>query len=161
MAPLVLLKTGSDAGLVARRATLLERLSARCGASQLDGKLAQGIPPGAGAALFLRAQALGEHATRTTLAQGLCLAVSDARGGPQPPGPRLPIRRREVLAAAAELDELAERLVAPGPVGARGLAEVSRLLRDGSSPLYWRRAQEDLRAVARRALAGLEPRLDW
>ncbi|MBV8218638.1 MAG: hypothetical protein JO325_09245 [Solirubrobacterales bacterium] len=151
----------SDAVAVVRRARLRDRLAARWRTTRLDGELARGIEPGTSAALALRARALGEHTARTALAQGLCLALSDARQGSRPPGARLPVRHREVLAAAAELDALAERLVAPGPVGARGLAEVSRLLRDGASPLYWRGAAENLRAVAVRALDGLEPRLEW
>jgi hypothetical protein len=147
--------------LVARRASVRDRLAARWTASRLDGELARGIAPAARPALALRAQALGEHAARAALAQALRLALCAARQGPRTRGARLPIRRGEVLAAAVELDQLAERLVAPGPVGARGLAEVSRLVRDGSSPLYWRGAVENLRAVAIRALDGLEPRLDW
>ena len=69
--------------------------------------------------------------------------------------------RTEVLATAETLGDLAERLVSPGPLGARGLAQVRLLVTDGASPLYWRGATEDLHAFAARALEALEPAFLW
>jgi hypothetical protein len=63
-----------------------------------------------------------------------------------------------VLAAAEHLETLASRLLGPGPVSARGVAEVQVLLSDGSGPLYDPGAAEDLRAAVARALHDLDVR---
>jgi hypothetical protein len=81
--------------------------------------------------------------------------VSDARGGHVWLS-RVPVRRPEVLDAADELDVLAARLAAPGPVDVRGVARVQLLLTDGTGPLYFRGATDDLRARVADALSRLE-----
>jgi len=63
-----------------------------------------------------------------------------------------------VLAAAEALETLAERLLDPAPVDARGVARAELLLRDGTGPLYFHGAKSRLAGVAAAALAALEPR---
>jgi hypothetical protein len=160
MARLVILRPheSSDEILVARRARLRERLAARWRWRVLDAALARGVAPEAGAALSLRAQALGEPGARNLLARGLQRALDEARSAREPSRFRVPVRNAEVLAAADELDELAARLRGPGLLASRGLASVNLLLSDGRSPLYFREGTGDLRASLSRALEALEPR---
>jgi hypothetical protein len=147
--------------LVARRARFRDRLAARIGASWLDAKLAHGESPDARASLSLRARTLGEPATRTALAHDLEAVLHDARHGAKPRRGRVTIRRQDVLASSDELETLIDRLLSPGIVATRGLARVRMLLVDGSGPLYFRGAAEDLRAAAGAALSALEPNPDW
>jgi hypothetical protein len=71
---------------------------------------------------------------------------------------RLGWRPSPARAAAAdlspELQALARRLVAPGPVAARGVAEVRLLLTDGARPLHAGRG--DLRSALEDAERHLE-----
>jgi hypothetical protein len=163
MAPLLILITEHSSGelVVTRRARLRERVAARLLARRLDQELARGAAPETRAALALRAEALGEPARRRALASQLRRVLSDARHGPVPHIARIPVQAGQVLVAADALDELAERLLAPGPVAASGLAQVRLLLSDGRSPLFWREAPEDLRDLAARALEDLEPAFQW
>jgi hypothetical protein len=152
---------GAPDVLVARRARLRDRLAARLVTRRLDHQLARGIAPETHAALTLRAQALGKPRSRTGLAQGLMLALNSARFPAAGWTARVPVAHKQVLAAAGELEELAERLLAPGPVGSRGLAQVSLLLSDGCSPVFWHRAPEALSQAAARALEALDPEFQW
>src|SRR4051794_462712 len=116
-----------------RRVRLRDRLAARLGAQALDRRLADGVAPERSPALSLRARRLIAPGTAAMLARSLRRLVRDARveGGGRG---RMPVRRGVVRAAAAELDELAARLVAPQPAAARGIAQVRLLLTDGRGP---------------------------
>ena len=84
---------------------------------------------------------------------------SGARG-PQMPAarrPRVPICRDRVRESAEELEDLIRRLLADGPVAARGVALASALLRDGGGPLYHRANPDDVRARVREAVIALDP----
>lgn len=163
MAPLVILRpqTSANAVLVARRARLRERLASRLRATWLDVELARGVPPEARAALALRAQTLGEQRTRQALAQSLRHILDDARQGSPPRRGQIATVRINVLAAADQLEQLIERLLEPGILAARGLAQVRVLLTDGAGPLYFRGASQDLSSAAVRALTQLEPAFEW
>ena len=140
---------------------LRERLAAVLAARRLDRELASGTSPATGAALSLRAEALGAPAVREALAVRLRRVLDDARRGRKPGRAQVPVVTSAVLAAAQELEALADRLQATGPVGAGGLAKLHLLLRDGSSPLYSSRARESLRNAAADALDALEPTFSW
>jgi hypothetical protein len=163
MAPLVILRPQQSANgvLVARRARFGERLASRLGALWLDVELARGVPPEARAALALRAQALGEPRTRRALAQSLRHILDEARRESPPRRGKIATRRADVLAASEQLERLIERLLEPGILAARGLAEVRVLLTDGGGPLYFRGASQDLRAATAHALTQLEPAPEW
>lgn len=163
MARLVILRPQEGPGelLVTRRARLRERIAARWRAHFLDAQLARGVAPEAGAALALRAHDLGEPRMRHVLARGVQRVLDEARSPERPSRARIPVRNAEVLAAADELGELAERLRSPGLLGARGFASVHLLLTDGRSPLYLRGTTGELRVTVSHAFEALEPTTEW
>jgi hypothetical protein len=163
MGPLVILQPSGDhdAELVMRRARLGERFTARWAARRLDEQLARGAAPEAGASLTLRTQILGDPRTRRALARSLRRVLDDARRGRRPGRARIPTMRAEVLAAAPELERIAELLAGPGLLGASGLAQVHLLLANGASPLYLRRVTNGLQRAAESALEGFDPGLEW
>src|SRR6516165_9488676 len=147
MAPLVLISpvAGTADVVVARRASWRDRLMARLRSTRLDDPLA------------LRAEALGRSRFRTMLGERIRHVLYEAREPRRSRRARVPLHRNAVLAAAQELDELARQLLSPGPLAARGVARVRLLLVDGSSPLYFSRAEVDLRAAVAEALEDLNP----
>jgi hypothetical protein len=149
-----LLLASGDA-VVGRRVGLRDRLMARLQARALDRQLARGVAPETCGALALRARTLIGPSARAALARQLRRVVSDVRGGHVWLS-RVAVRRPAVLDAADELEVLADRLVAPGPVDVRGVAEVQLLLTDGTGPLYFPRETEELRARLADALSRLE-----
>jgi hypothetical protein len=153
MSTLLLLAT--EEAVVGRRAGLHDWLTARLRADSLDRELARGVAPESCGALTLRARRLIGPSARAALARQLRRVVNDARGGHVWMS-RVPVRRPEVLDAADELDVLADRLTAPGPVDVRGVAQVQLLLTDGTGPLYFRGATEELRARVANALKRLD-----
>jgi hypothetical protein len=146
-------------GLVVRCARPRDRLVARFRAGHLDEELARGVAPEASAPLVLRAQTLIAPSTRAGLAHQIDQILREAVSGYVWVISRVAPRRREVLDAAEELDALARRLVAPGPVSAGGVAQVRLLLSDGCGPLYFHGANDTLRTLVSAALDGLEPRM--
>ncbi|MGZ4230768.1 MAG: hypothetical protein ACXVUE_18940 [Solirubrobacteraceae bacterium] len=93
-----------------------------------------GADPAATAQLAARAARLTSASMRTEVARGLDrLALDDreTRGRWQV----LPSRRAAAV-NAPELHALAARLREPGPLYARGIAMLSRLLTEGAGPAY-------------------------
>jgi len=169
------------AGLALRRLQPWHRVLARCQAGRLDRELAEGSSPEANAALAARANRLTSMEFRRDLAASLRRIVV-ATGEPAPvrsapasgpasapasgpasaaksPGaarpPRVPLRHARISQSARLLAELASRLAAPGPVPARGVAMVTRLLSDGTGPLYREASGDDLGVIAERAAQAL------
>jgi hypothetical protein len=163
MAPLVLVSpvAGTADVVVARRASWRDRLMARLRSTRLDTQLARGVAPTASAPLALRAEALGRSRFRTMLGERIRHVLDEAREPRRSLWARVPLHRKAVLAAAQELDELARQLLSPGPLAARGVAQVRLLLVDGSSPLYFSQAEVDLRAAVAEALEDLNPSFGW
>jgi hypothetical protein len=60
-----------------------------------------------------------------------------------------------VRLAVGELTRLADALATPGPVAARGVAEASILLTDGTGPLYNAHSRASVSARAARAIDDL------
>ncbi|MBV9336499.1 MAG: hypothetical protein JO243_11460 [Solirubrobacterales bacterium] len=147
--------------MLATRARLPDRITARLRAHRLDSELAAGAAPGERVALAIRAQALGERRNRTTLAVAIRRVLDEARGPRKPSIAPVPLHRRAVLSAADQLEELAGRLLAPGPLAARGIAQVRLLLTDGRSPIYYGGASQELAAAASQALTDLQPTFGW
>jgi hypothetical protein len=161
MASLVLLQAAECGDVVVpKRAGWRERVTARLRANRLDTELARGAVP-TRAALALRAQDLGERRTRERLGRSVRRILDDARTDRGPSIARVPTQRSEVLAAAWELDKIAEALLTPGPVAASGVAQVRLLLIDGAGPLYSREDPGSLRSAASRALDALQPAFHW
>ncbi len=151
---------------IARPARPWVRLVVRVRASRLDSDLAGGASPDATVALALRAQMLVRARTRRDVALGAqqILATATqvpAAGRAQVPAagrPRVPVCRDRVRDSSEELGDLIRRLLAGGPVAARGVALASVLLSDGSGPLYHRASADDVRARVREAVDALDSR---
>jgi hypothetical protein len=157
------------AGLALRRLRPWHRLLARCQAGRLDRELAEGASPEASANLAARAMRLTSLDYRRDLAASLWRVVA-ATGDPAPvrsaqvagsksPGAarplRVPLRHARISQSARLLAELASRLAAPGPVPVRGVAMVTRLLSEGTGPLYREASRDDLSLIAERAAQAL------
>jgi hypothetical protein len=161
MAPLVLLKSAERGDVVvAKRARWRDRVTARLRANRLDTELARGAAP-TRVALALRAQDLGERRIREQLGRSVHRILDDARTGRPASIARVSMQRSEVLAAAWELDRIAETLLTPGPVAASGVAQVRLLLINGAGPLYTRDGPSGLPAAATSALDALQPAFRW
>jgi hypothetical protein len=133
----------SDDMVLARPVRRRDRIVAWLRARHLDVELARGADPEADAALALRAAILTSPAGRRRLAAALgriAAAAGETRPGWHPSSARAAVAEVE-----PELLGLARRLVAPGPVAARGVAEVRLLLTDGARPLHAGRG--DLRSA--------------
>jgi hypothetical protein len=132
-----------------------DRLVVRMRAGHLDRAMARGAPVESTPALALRARRLTALRDRRTKAATyrrlLCEAGEDASRSYA----RITPRRRRVLAAGAAIARLADALAQPGPVAARGAAEASLLLTDGTGPLYNSGYEASLESYVLRALAHL------
>jgi hypothetical protein len=145
-------------GVLARNASLQERMTARVLPDRLDRALAAGTCPEDSAELAVRAAKLISTPFRRQLARSLTRLLDLAAGPP----PRLPAapplaRLHRVAAARFELETLRNRVLLPGPVNARGMALVHNLLTDGSGPLYRAASQDSLAELAIRAAHALDP----
>jgi hypothetical protein len=93
-------------------------------------------------------------------ARAAARSLASAARGPQLPAARrsrVPICRDRVTESSEELEDLIRRLLADGPVAARGVALATILLSDGSGPLYHHANEDDVRARVREAVNALEP----
>lgn len=131
--------------------------------ARLDRELADGTSPEASASLAARAIRLtssefrGDLATsvqRILVAAGQPPAVTASQAVPAYP-PRVPLCRARINQSAVLLAELAAQLAEPGPVPVQGVAMVSRLLADGTGPLYRQACRDDLAAIIQRATRAL------
>ena len=157
------------AGLALLRLRPWHQVLARFQAGRLDRELAEGASPEASAALAARAMRLTSLNYRRDLAASLRRIVvatgepaavrSVLVGAPKSPGaahpPRVPLRQARISQSARLLAELASRLAAPGPVPVRGVAIVTRLLSEGTGPLYREASRDDLSLIAERAAQAL------
>jgi hypothetical protein len=146
---LVLLEDGDCP--VAVNARPWDRLLARLHATKLDNDLAAGASPDGSVELALRARELVRTCTRRDLAVGARRVLAAASQPPSPVRVPVPVCRDQVRACSAELTELIGRLLAAGPVSARGVAQTRVLLSSANSPLYNRASSADLRAKVNRA----------
>ena len=126
---------------------VIDRWLAQWQAPTLDRRLAAGS--GYDRLALVRAEVLRERATRAALADGWA-AVLERAGRPRALiDSRVPVVRGRVRAAEADIRAMIDVLRDSLPVTARGVAMASRLLTDGTGPLYsWQDAQ-DLRGAVR------------
>jgi hypothetical protein len=143
--------------------TWWQRLVARLRAYRLDCALAAGASPDATTLLALRAQLLVRESNRRRMAHYLriVLAEADAPVSVFRAQRIVPTRRDAVRAAAADVGALIQRLSMPGPLPARGIAQVRVLLTNGAGPLYNSGAKDDLGDLVRAAVEGLDPLANW
>ena len=125
-------------------------LRAQLGAAKLDAQLATGSAPESSDLLFAHAVRIVRPRSCAALASSLRKVVIAAQR-PVRLSNRAPLTRTDIDFARIELLALAERLQRPGPVQARGVAQVRMLLGDGSGPLYCRESGNRLVADIRAA----------
>jgi hypothetical protein len=133
-----------------------DRLLARLHTFRLDHDLAAGASPDATVGLALRARRLVATPTRRELAWTArrVLTAAHAPGRRRAP---VTICRERVRDCSEEIEDLIRRLLTPGPVSARGVAQVRTLLCDATSPIYYRASRDDLRATVLAAADALSP----
>ena len=121
-----------------RRASSLRiRLRTNVHRARLTRALAEDADPGASDELALRARQLTSERNRKTFARSLRRSIAEAHRPAGTRGVMSIIDRRAVLDAEPAIAELIERLLAPRPVQAAGMAMVERILTNAdSSPLY-------------------------
>jgi hypothetical protein len=131
-------------------------------ADRLDRMLAEGLEPESDVLLAIRAERLVAVRMRHDLARTIGRLVRAAAE------PEQALSRASSMAVLSrvrevqpELEDLIDRLLAPVPVPARGMALVRLLLRDGAGPLFRYESQADLRRQVRCASAALDPAQDW
>jgi hypothetical protein len=122
---------------------------------ELDQRLAHDADPASDPLLARRAAQLCSRSTRDDLAHSLESAVRDARSTWSLTA-RLPLRRAAVRECADDLIAVARRLRQPDPIDVAGAAMVSRLVFDGTSPMY-RDGRTTLRYALRSARLALDP----
>jgi hypothetical protein len=139
------------------RANARVRLSTYLHACRLDRELAAGASPDSSVALSLRAQTLIGSSARARLA-GYVERLLDEAGRPLVPlAPGVRISRRTVRASRPALLELAQRLVSPEPIDARGVAYAGVLLTATDGRAYDNHAEDHFEPALRAAIAALEP----
>ena len=127
------------------------RAVARLCATSLDERLASGIPQETSKALQARAVLLGHDRTRHAMADSLMRLLDMALGTER--------ARRGTAEAVADrlagllplVDQVTAALRAPG-MSVQALATVSRLLADGTGPVYNPRSTVDLASALRGTL---------
>jgi hypothetical protein len=140
-----------------------DRLRARWHGTRLDHELASGASPDSTVGRSLRAQSLVRLGTRRDLARSMQRVLAAATQRPVSGRLPAPVSRAPVAACAAEIEELISRLLAPGPVAARGVAQARLLLTEAGGPLYrvgYRVGAAELRVKvcdAAHALNALDP----
>jgi hypothetical protein len=141
----LLLTEQSDGSYVTSHSTQAHlRLLVRMRSTELDRALASGASPDSSAALSLRAHQLIGWTVRRRLAREIRSLVVRAERPIHPMQSTAPMCRHKIVDARDALHQLADQLVSPGPVDARGVAQLKRLLRDGNGPIFRRPRDDDL-----------------
>ena len=159
MTTLLLTDEFDTACVITRRSSTRERLVTRIRAVSLDTAIANGACPDSRAALSLRANRLISRRTRQRVARSIQRLLCESRRPPHRIHESVPICWHKVVSCRQLLEELANRLADPGPVDARGVAQLALLLTDGTSPLFGYSRADELRPALEAALDALAPSL--
>jgi hypothetical protein len=138
-----------------RRWSLRVRLLARLCSTWLDSALASGIDPSASPALERRADLILSRRNRAKVVSALRQGRESAGQWVDPRDLRVPVDRTEVELALGQLVELEDLLLSPGPVYCHGVVMASRIVGDGTGPLYAPRRRGELRERVTNVLASL------
>jgi hypothetical protein len=139
---------------------------ARVFGASLDASLAAGCPPESSRLLATRARDIVSLRRRRSMAGNWEHVLRVARraqrarraGSPAPAG-AMPVCADRVVAAEPAIRDLMNRLAAPLPVPARGVAMARVLLTDANSPVYNRRSGVALTDAVAAAAAQMDPAL--
>ncbi len=143
--------------LVLQPSRLADRLLARALGASLDQQLAAGCSPESTRLLAARAQQIVSLPHRRSMAQSWERVLRLARRGPSHGTPAVPLNVRAILAAEPAIRELSERLAAPLPVTAQGVAAATVLLTNATSPVYGRPGPDALAVRLDAAITELDP----
>jgi len=138
------------------RVPLWVLVGARLLGASLDDKLAEGRAPDISPLLAARAQLLVSLTKRRALAKSWRALLVEARGPSKFLNPSVPLVRGRIIGAQAQIEALAEALLAPMPTS-RGVAMASSLLSDGSGSIYYRGCSADLGSTLCEIIAHLDP----
>ena len=125
----MLLLIDDETRLTSTSAGWRDRVAVRMQASRLDHDLSAGASPDADVRLALRAQQLVRTSVRRGLAKSVTRIMDSSATPVGPHRPSVPVCRDRVAACRDELETLHDRLCSPGPVSARGVAQVASFLR--------------------------------
>ena len=131
------------------------RILARLQAPWLDLALASGADPAGSPQLERRAAHLLSHLNRVRVVGALRQSRRSAGTRIDPSDPRVRVDPEEVRLAEQQLVELEELLIGTAPVYCRGVAMASRIVSEGSGPLYAPRRRGALRERVAEVLAAL------
>jgi hypothetical protein len=134
---------------------LRSRARARVSGIALARELASGTPPWQSPRHAARALQLTGDSYRAALAHSLERLIALAEKPPRRRDP-VPVCRRQVRDASGWLHVVAARLRDPTPVNPRGMAMITELLADGTSPCYARAAPGALSRTLQDAVRWLE-----
>jgi hypothetical protein len=143
--------------LVIRPGRLADRMLARVLGASLDQQLATGCPPESSRLLAARAQDIVSLPHRESLARSWGHLLRVASRGPTRRTPAVPLNAAAILAAEPAIRELMERLTAPLPVPAQGVAAATTPLTNAASPVYSRPSPDALACLLDTAIAQLDP----
>lgn len=154
---LLLVDSRRRGSLTLRHNRVWTRLTARLVAPSLDRRLAEGRPPESNRLLAARADVLVSPVTRCGLAQDWSRLMGHAQAPRSRRDLRVPVNRNGLVACRGAVEEMVGALSARAPLGARGVAMASWLLRDGSGPLYDRRRSAELGVALSDVIGQLAP----
>lgn len=143
--------------LVIRPGRLVDRMLARALGASLDHQLAAGCPPESSRLLAARAEVIVSPPRRESLARSWGHLLRVARRAPTLRTPAAPLNAAAILAAEPAIRELMERLAAPLPVTAQGVAAATIPLTDATSPVYGRQSPDALAGLLDAAITQLDP----
>ena len=140
-----------------RECWLTDRMLARALGASLDQQLATGCPPESSRLLAARARDIVSLPHRESLARSWDRLLRVARRAPTLRTPAIPLNATAILAAEPAIRELMERLAAPLPVTAQGVAAATIPLTDATSPVYGRQSPDTLAGLLDAAITQLDP----
>ena len=143
--------------LVIRPGRLADRMLARALGASLDHQLAAGWSPESSRLLAARAQDIVSLPRRTSVARSWDHLLRAARRAPAQRTPAVPLNAAAILAAEPAIRELMERLTAPLPVTAQGVAAATIPLTDATSAVYGRQRPDALAGLLDDAIIQLDP----
>jgi len=113
------------------------------------------MDPTVSPALERRAELTLSLRNRAKVVRSLRLSRESAGRRIDPRDPRVPADQLEVKIALPRLSELEDLLLSPEPVYCRGVVMASRIVAEGTGPLYAPRRRGELRDRVETALAAL------
>ena len=144
MATLLLTEQPGGAYVTPQESQTRLRVLVRLRVGELDKALAEGACPDSSAALSRRAHQLIGWTARRRLSREIRSLLARAERPIHPMHSAAPICRHKVIDARDALLDLADQLISPSPVDARGVAQLKRLLRDPDGPVFRRPRDDDL-----------------